>query len=211
MRAAIHSRPWLAIGLVTTLKQLPSRIVPFSAFADAFPQGEVLARPAGSDRPYGRNPYVGYDNVTSSPFAFPGKADSRLRPMERALGVRVGSYTLVHPLSKLRSNPVINDDVRGEPLVVVAAAQMRSPLDGSRISESRSVPAAAAFDRRVQGRVLDFTWRNRMLVDEQTGSEWDIFGRAVRGPLAGTALTSVDGGVHFAFAWLAFNPRTRIR
>lgn len=159
----------------------------------------------------GRNPYVGYDDAHSSPFAFRGQADSRLRPMERVLGVRLGSDTLVYPLSKLRSSPVINDDVRGEPLVIVATAQMRSPLDRSRISESRSIPAAAAFDRRVQGRVLDFVWRNHTLVDEQTGSEWDIFGRAVRGPLAGTALTSVDGGVHFAFAWLAFNPRTEIR
>ncbi|MGE3597139.1 MAG: DUF3179 domain-containing protein [Dehalococcoidia bacterium] len=195
----------------TTLKELPSKIVPFSAFADAFPQGEVLARPAGSDRPYGRNPYVGYDNINSSPFALRGKADSRLRPMERVLGVRLGADTLVYPLSKLRSKPVINDEVGGEPLVIVATAQMRSPLDQNRISESRSIPAAAAFDRRVQGRVLDFTWREQTLLDEQTGSEWDIFGRAVRGPLAGAALTPRDGGVHFAFAWLAFNPRTQIR
>lgn len=109
------------------------------------------------------------------------------------------------------NDPVINDDVSGEPIVVVATAQMRSPLDRSRISESRRIPAAAAFHRSAQGRVLDFTWRNDTLVDEQTGSEWDIFGRAVRGPLAGTTLTPAEGGVHFAFAWLAFNPQTQIR
>lgn len=195
----------------TTLKQLPSQIVPFSAFADAFPHAKVMARPTGSDRPYGRNPYQGYDAAGSSPFAFRGKTDSRLRPMERVLGVRIGSDTRVYPLSKLRNNPVINDDVSGEPVVVVATAQMRSPLDRSRISESRRIPAAAAFHRSAQGRVLNFTWRNDTLVDEQTGSEWDIFGRAVRGPLAGTMLTPVDGGVHFAFAWLAFNPQTQIR
>ncbi len=195
----------------TTLEQVRSQIVPFSTFADTFPNAEILSRPAGSSRPYGRNPYQGYDSANSSPFAFRDKTDSRMRPMERVLGVRIGADTLVYPLSKLRDSPVINDDVGGEPIVVVATAQMRSPLDRRRISDSRKIPAAAAFHRSARGQVLDFEWRDDVLVDRQTGSEWDIFGQAVRGPLAGATLKPVDGGVHFAFAWLAFNPQTDIR
>lgn len=195
----------------TTLDQLPSQIVPFAAFADAFPHADVLSRPANSGRPYGQNPYQGYDSIHSSPFAFRGETDPRLRPMERVLGVRIGQVTLVYPLSRLRTRPVTNDEVDGEPIVVVATAEMLSPLDRGQISQSQRIPAAAAFRREVRGRVLDFARRGEALVDEQTGSEWDIFGRAVRGPLVGTALTPVDGGVHFAFAWLAFNPETRVR
>jgi hypothetical protein len=195
----------------TTLRQLRSQIVPFSSLADAFPDTEILARPAGSSRPYGRNPYRGYDSVRSSPFAFRDETDPRMRPMDRVLGLRIGADTLVYPLSKLRNRPVVNDSVAGEPIVVLATAQMHSPLDRQQIADSRQIPAAAAFHRSAADLVLDFEWRDGRVVDSQTGTEWDIFGRAVRGPLAGTGLTPVDGGVHFAFAWLAFNPQTEIR
>jgi len=33
---------------------------------------------------------------------------------------------------------------------------------------------------------------------------------AVAGPLKGRRLAAVDSGVHFAFAWLAFNPDSEI-
>ena len=195
----------------TMLRPVNSQIVPFESIAAAFPQAEVLSRPAGSGRPYGRNPYVGYDSIRSSPFAFRGTTDPRLKPMERVLGLTVGAETVVFPLSSLRDRPVLNEVVGGEPIVVLAAERMRSPLDRRQIAESRSIAAAAAFRRSVADRVLDFAWRDERLVDEQTGSEWDGFGRAVNGPLAGTRLEQVDGGVHFAFAWLAFRPDTRIR
>ncbi|MEX1994728.1 MAG: DUF3179 domain-containing protein [Steroidobacteraceae bacterium] len=195
----------------TMLTPIHSQIVPFGLFADGFPHAEVLSRPRGGGRPYGRNPYQGYDSVNSSPFAFRDRTDPRLRPMERVLGVRIGTDTVVYPLSKLRDEPVKNDTVGGKPIVVLATEQMRSPLDRSRIADSRTIPAAAAFSRDINGQSHDFVVRDGVLVDEQTGSKWDLFGRAVTGPLAGQQLRPVDGGVHFAFAWLAFNPETRIR
>ena len=47
-------------------------------------------------------------------------------------------------------------------------------------------------------------------MDRETGSTWNLFGAATDGPLAGSALESIDSGVHFAFAWLAFNPDSEI-
>jgi hypothetical protein len=58
--------------------------------------------------------------------------------------------------------------------------------------------------------VLSFERRDGRIFDRETSSEWDLFGRAVAGPLAGTRLDPADSGVHFAFAWLAFNPRSEI-
>lgn len=194
-----------------TLRQLDSQIVPFESIAAAYPQARVLSRPSGSGRPYGRNPYAGYDSIHSSPFAFRGETDPRLKPMERVLGLSIGPETVVFPLSGLRDRPVLNEVVGGEPVVVLATEEMRSPLDRRRIADSRNIPAAAAYRRVAADRVLEFAWRGERLVDEETGSEWDQFGRAVSGPLAGTRLEQVDGGVHFAFAWLAFRPETGIR
>ena len=48
------------------------------------------------------------------------------------------------------------------------------------------------------------------IVDRETGSGWDLLGRAVSGPLKGERLPPAEGGVHFAFAWLAFNPESEI-
>lgn len=47
-------------------------------------------------------------------------------------------------------------------------------------------------------------------VDQQTGSEWNLMGEAIAGPLKGKRLPAIDSGVHFAFAWLAFNPDSEI-
>jgi len=63
-----------------------------------------------------------------------------------------------------------------------------------------------AFRRRVGGRKLDFLWQQNSLVDQQTGSTWSVLGTAVKGPLKGAQLQPLRGGMHFAFAWLAFNP-----
>lgn len=48
------------------------------------------------------------------------------------------------------------------------------------------------------------------MVDTRTGSEWNVLGEAVSGPLKGKRLAPLDSGVHFAFAWLAFNPDSEI-
>jgi hypothetical protein len=83
---------------------------------------------------------------------------------------------------------------------------MRSALDAERIAASRTIPAAAAFERTVGGRVFGFEARDGRLLDRESGSDWNLFGEATSGPLSGSRLTPVAGGVHFAFAWLAFRP-----
>ena len=58
--------------------------------------------------------------------------------------------------------------------------------------------------------MLEFALRDGTIVDRQTGSLWNLLGQAVAGPLAGARLQPAAGGVHFAFAWLAFNPDSEI-
>ncbi|MCK4451785.1 MAG: DUF3179 domain-containing protein [Anaerolineae bacterium] len=48
------------------------------------------------------------------------------------------------------------------------------------------------------------------MVDEQTGSEWDVLGQAVSGPQEGHQLTPIVSINHFWFSWVAFKPETRI-
>jgi hypothetical protein len=48
------------------------------------------------------------------------------------------------------------------------------------------------------------------VVDEQTGTRWDLFGRGVEGPLSGEELQRVISIESFWFDWVAFHPETRI-
>lgn len=195
-------------GIVLT--QLPSTIVAFQDFRRSFPRGRVLSRQTGFTKPYGRNPYRGYDRIGDMPFLFHDPVDPRLPAMERVLGISFGGRTRVYPFAALAVTPVVNDEVAGEPVVVFSQEGMLSALDAEAIRDSRRIPAAAAYSRRVHDRVLSFERRADRIVDRETGSEWDIFGHAVSGLLQGTRLKPADSGVHFAFAWLAFNPASEI-
>ncbi|MGH8698229.1 MAG: DUF3179 domain-containing protein [Burkholderiales bacterium] len=194
----------------TKLKVLPSEIVAFEDFAAAYPGGKVLSRETGYARPYGRNPYRGYDRIDQSPFLFSDPVDKRLPPMERVLSVTAGGKQRIYPFAVLDKASVINAELVGVPYVIFVKGGTASPLDTDRIAEGRAIPAATAFDRRLDGRVLEFRSRGGKPVDTATGSEWNLFGEAVTGALRGKQLVPVESGVHFAFAWLAFNPASEI-
>ena len=194
----------------TQLEIIPSQIVSFDVFQTEFPDGKVLSKNTGISRPYGNNPYRGYDNIDSTPFLFSDPLDPRLPPMERVLAVASDDnktmWQLV-PLSVLNSNPVIQlDDV-----VVIATSKATSALDETDIKSSRLVPAAAAFTSSVDGEPVSLSLNDEgVLIDKESGSQWSPLGAALDGPRKGQRLVQVDHGVHFAFAWLAFDPEARI-
>ncbi|MGQ0752131.1 MAG: DUF3179 domain-containing protein [Betaproteobacteria bacterium] len=193
-----------------TLVQRSSTIAAFQDFRRAYPNGRVLSRQTGFVRPYGKNPYRGYDKIGDVPFLFSDPLDPRLPAMERVLGVSINEQTRVYPFAALTTTPVINDEVAGAPIVILSEEGVLSALDAEVIRDSRRIPAAAAYSRRLGDRTLSFERKQARTVDRETGSEWDIFGQATAGPLKGTRLRPVDSGVHFAFAWLAFHPRSEI-
>ncbi|RKZ34807.1 MAG: hypothetical protein DRQ37_07315, partial [Gammaproteobacteria bacterium] len=161
------------------LKRLPASIVSFADFRRAYPQGPVLSRNTGYRRGYGRNPYRGYDRVGDRPFLFHDPLDPRLPAMERVLNVTVGEQHTIFPFSALRAQPVINETVGDMPVAVFSRDGMLSVLDAENIPDSRAVPAATAFQRRLDGQILSFRLNGPKIVDEQTGTRWDLLGRAI--------------------------------
>ena len=192
------------------LNQIPSNIVSFEAFQKQFPKGEVLSKETGFSRTYGRNPYAGYDDINSSPFLFRGKLDKRLPPMERVLSLRSKEKTVLFALSALKDNPLVNSEFDGTQYAVFAFDSMNSALDKSDISGSRLIPSAAIYRSMVADKQLTFEMKDGVVTDTETGSQWNIFGFAEKGELAGTQLEQLDHGVHFAFAWLAFDPEAEV-
>ena len=154
----------------TVLKRYPTSIVAFSDFRNSYADGEVLSRETGHTRPYGQNPYRGYDSITDQPFLFTDPVDAKLPPMEYVLNISIGDKHRLYPFSALAHEPVINDDVEGLSVVVLSRAGTYSALDDGDIVGSRLIPSATAFTRRVGDQTLTFSFTDGEIVDDQTGS-----------------------------------------
>ncbi len=70
--------------------------------------------------------------------------------------------------------------------------------------------STGVFDRRLDGRILSFERHDDGFRDRETGSRWNLFGRATHGPLAGEQLDAIAHGDFFWFAWGVFRPETRV-
>ena len=189
---------------------LPSSIVSFAIFKEAYPDVKVLSRDTGFRRSYGRNPYAGYDRANNPPFLFDGVADGRLLPKERVAAVTVGEVDLAFPFSILEEERVVNYEANGQDLVVFFVPGTASALDQSSIQDSRDVGSTGVFDPVLDGEKLTFRPDGDAIVDNETGSVWNILGEAIEGPLAGKRLTPLVHADHFWFAWAAFKPDTLI-
>ena len=187
---------------------VPAQIVSWGDFKEAFPDADVLSKETGHNREYGRNPYYGYDRVDQSPFLFQGEPDGRLLPMERVAALMLDGRPVAFPFMALEREPVVNYSLDGRDIVVLYQPGTASALDQTRIVESRDVGATGVFEAVLDGEKLTFRLGVDGFTDNETGSVWNVLGRAVSGPLAGRALTPIVHGNHFWFAWAAFAPET---
>lgn len=195
----------------TQLTFLPAAIVSWADFKTAHPDGLVLSRETGYRRAYGANPYALYDAPGNRPFLFRGKIDPRLQAMERVVGVEFDGEAKAYPFSTLAEERAVADVVGGRDIVVLYSPGTASALDRESIADSRDIGAAAVFDPELNGQSLIFSVDGGgQIVDEQTGSVWNILGEAISGPMEGKQLTPIVHGNHFWFAWAAFYPETSI-
>ncbi len=192
------------------LALIPSSLISFADFKAAYPAGQVLSRQTGFNRRYGENPYVGYDKIGNNPFLFSGPIDGRLAAMERVVTVSLAKVDVAYPLSLLAETGVINDTQAGLDLVVFHQPGASSALGSRVIAEAEDVGATGVFERQLNNQVLTFNRDGEQIVDDQTGSTWNILGQAIAGPLAGEQLPPVIHGDHFWFSWAAFKPDTII-
>ena len=97
-----------------------------------------------------------------------------------------------------------------ENLVVWLKPGAASPLDRESVAGGRDVGASGVFVAEARGRPLTFMPSRGGFRDRETGSQWNVLGAAVDGPLQGERLAAVTHLDTFWFAWAAFQPDTRI-
>ena len=192
------------------LRELPSQILAFKVFSENYPNGKVLSQDTGFQRPYGKNPYQGYDHINNKPFLLQNKSDPRLPAMERAIGVRHKGVQRLYPFTALKNQAVVNDAIGNLDIVIFQAADMLSALDQQAIKQSKKIASYTVFSPIIAGEKLIFEFNKGKIIDINTSSEWSPLGKAITGKLKGKTLTPITHGVHFAFAWLAFKPDSEI-
>jgi len=203
------------VGTLAGLQLVPveAHLVAWNMVRRYYPEALVLSRETGFQRPYGRNPYLRYDGETSGPISafFSRKLDPRLPAMERVVAIHLAGAPVAYPFSRLRREGAINDLLGSQPLVIFWAAGTASAVDSDQFGQGRDVGAVGVFDPRIDGRTLQFepagTERFR---DTSSGTIWNLFGQAETGPLTGRRLKPIAHGNHFWFAWVAFQPDTRL-
>ncbi len=127
------------------LTQVAGWMESFAEFKERNPDGIVMAQP-NARRPYGENPYAGYDSL-SKPFLYSGENPPHdIEPLARVL--RVGDTAW--PLQRIREEgEIIEDGVR----ITWASGQV-SALDKRRISASRDVGTVRVFDAETGAAVV---------------------------------------------------------
>jgi hypothetical protein len=137
------------------LRTLPARIVAWRSFRAEHPNGLVLSRRTGYSRPYGENPYAGYDDVSSPPF-FPAAHgdDKRLPPKERVVYLERGNAAVAIPFSTLAEKRHLEVTLAGHRFDVRWHGGVSSALDTGEIASGRDVGATVVFER---GRRVTFS------------------------------------------------------
>jgi hypothetical protein len=130
--------------------------------------------------------------------------------MARVITVDLGDEAVAYPYQLLQQVHVVNNTIAGQEVVVIWEPGTASALDSGSIAGGRDVGTAAVFSRQLEGQTLTFSFDGSRILDDQTGSEWNVLGQAVSGELAGTRLEEVVSINHFWFSWAAFKPDTRI-
>jgi thiol-disulfide isomerase/thioredoxin len=130
--------------------------------------------------------------------------------MARVVTVDLNGETVAHPYDVLQRVRVANDVVGGVPIAVLWSPGTASALDANSVAGGRDVGAATTFSRDFDGQTLTLVLDNDRIIDQQTGSEWDVLGQALSGPLEGQRLEPVVSINHFWFSWAAFRPETRV-
>ncbi len=199
------------------LELIPVTMLRWADWRATNPDGWVLSRDTGFDRDYGRNPYVGYDELTKDPFLLDEEPDGRFPAKEPIVAFPGAAEPVAVLTADLTGSGVAHIEVDGEPVVIFASPGLASALNAPQVADGAPVTATGAFVPEWEGQALTFRPISgdgsssdgaAVAEDDQTGSRWNLLGHAVAGPLAGARLTAVPHLNTFWFAQAAFRPDT---
>ncbi len=175
------------------LSTIPFDVIQWGDWKSLHPDSVVLTTNTGHVRAYGVDPYGNY--YTETRIIFPVEnTDDRMHPKEIILGFNDGDIYKAYKQQDVESAVTINDQINNNPIFLVSLYPEN----------------ARAFERTVDGKVLEFFFKDGSIIDKETNSEWNYDGVAISGPLVGTELNRIPFNPGFWFEWVAFHPDTDV-
>jgi hypothetical protein len=186
----------------TRLKAVPTLVSDWGFWLKRYPGG-VAFHMFDKYRPVPLPAKLNADSRRSRP----SKRDRRLPAETLVLGVSHGKHSRAYPLTALAKAGLVRDEAGGRPWVVLWYGPTRTAAAYLPVA---SPPKKDGGTARSLTLTLDRKGGPTPFVDKETGSRWDIAGRAVKGKLRGWTLSWLDGTQVRWRAWSAEYPRTSI-
>ena len=175
------------------LNLIPFDVITWGDWKKLHPDTMVLTTDTGHIRSYATDPYGNY--YTEPRIMFPVEhSDDRLFPKDIIIGFHEDGIYKAYKQNDIESKILINDSVGVTPMLLL-----------SLFSEN-----SRAFERTINGDVLDFVYKDGKILDVQTDSEWNYDGLSVSGKLKGVQLERMPIEPGFWFEWVAFHPQTLV-
>lgn len=168
----------------------------WKSWKEAYPNSKVLMGPEGIDRAYDTYPYGNYPE-NNDYILFPiGNEDDRLERkklmhgifFKSALGVRVMPIESFTEKVKVVHRQISQNEI------VIAGSSTRNLT-------------VSYFRQLEEGPKLEFdgiSGEFPVIMEDQKGNRWNVFGEAVSGPRKGERLTPVPSYNGYWFAWVDF-------
>ncbi len=123
------------VGAMTgeMLKVLPARLESWAAFARRAPKGQVLAPNNPNIRPYGGNPYAGYDSLPR-PVLYDGEMPEGVRPLDRVVSLEGKDQAWSLPMLRRKRELGVGDGI-----VIRWSPGQNSALDSASIADGKDV------------------------------------------------------------------------
>jgi hypothetical protein len=183
-------------NLGTSAETLPLVETSWLTWKQMYPDTRVVSTETGHSRDYGRYPYGDY-RTNDFFLIFPvGNSDDRLPNKERVHGLIHSGSARIYPLTAFGDSISVIQENLGSQRLVVAG------------NESDNF-VVSYFNELADGEDLAFSpVQNQypVVMVDQEGNLWDVFGRAVSGPRQGARLTHARSFMGYWFSFAAFYP-----
>jgi hypothetical protein len=197
------------VGSEVRLNLLPVVVTTWESWLDQHPDTVVLDINTGYERPYAPGAaYGGY--FSSDDTMFPVWQRSDLLPTKaRVYALHIDGIPKAYPVETLVGEQVINDEIGGTPVVLIATRD-EIVLDGAD-QGTGSVSYNAGGEVRAYNRGEEtFTpGPDPDTVLDSAGRSWQITEEALVGP-EGELAPRINGHLAYWFGWYAFFPKTLI-
>ena len=171
--------------------------ISFATWRQEKPQGRVLRPDEKTSSRYAKKDWD--DALAKAPVVTQTNENEPLAPRELIIGITINNEARAYPLAQLQKQAAVLDTLGGTSLVILLDEDKKS---------------ARAFDRNVEGRVLEFFARAdtkpSRLLDAETGSEWDFSGKAISGAMKGKQLSKIYVLSDYWFDWRTYHPNTSV-